>query len=415
MSAADSSSRLFAFLLFAQITLLFMVQPCFAYSSPPHSIVGAHNSLSAPALHLVPCKNSTPDSYENPVSCAEAELITIYPSVDDRISSDSPANALWSYAYSASDQDKQITDSDGCISYYHKTFQQAVFFPGIIIYFGNSTYMVRNISASPAVIPQPALLSASGARANISLSGIMIFEYIFDSTIGYMECVNGSCGCSEMIMPSRPINITRQVESNLTYDIEGTAPLYFLSKPVLGEQWESNPRFQGLVFSNRKFYSVSILDNRIETGPVRFYSFSIANITNSSNSAWKVVSSRLFNLTNISVQEERVNSIPASIQEGNSSFFYIYSFDSIISGAGRHNLTILLSDHFLANFSSEFQVQNRLLTYGNISAEDGSQNISNRNLYRPSLPIAQQEASTLIMGFAGVLGLLVLFIALFNK
>lgn len=397
----------FVFALIMLTTLLF------SYSYPPHLEVKMHNDALAPSLLNSRCLNRTTPTYENPIECAEAELLTVYPSVDSRISSEKNVRVLWRYALSYTSQDKTVT-IDGCTSYFHKTAQDAELIANLSASFMNKTYVLENVSGNPLVLPIPLneLNKTDGSNLTLSLTGSIIFHYMFDRTISYLECdENGSCTCNENVYPSVPMNITRIINSNLTYEVEGGPLVHFLSKPVLHEQWIQNSQFEDLVFSKRRFYIASISLNNLSFGSAQFYYF---NITEDPSRAWKISSYPASNFFNLSEEEVRTITSPVPIQQGNFSHKYIYIFNSSYSALGPHNITLNITDQFENNFSKRFEITNRLLTASGSFGEDNSTNISDKTIYRPSSPPSNSSFSLIIAGL-GTLAIVVLVLALLKK
>lgn len=383
-----------------------------AYNYPPHAEVNMHNDAIANLLLNSSCINKTATNYDNPIGCAEAELLTAYPSVDYRISAEHETFLLWRYAYYASSESKKIT-LDGCTSYYHKTYQNhADIFANFTAIFQNKTYS-ENITENPFLLPAPLneLNKTQGENITLNLSGEIVFYYILDKTISTLVCdENGSCSCKEIIYPSVHFNITRNLESTLIYEVEGGSVLHFLSKPVLHEQWAKNSKFEEFVFSKRKFFFVNILLNNKTFAIAEFYSF---NITNGTFNEWRIFSNHISNLSNMSMQETDQISNPAPIQKYDENFSHIYVFDSQYSAFGRHNITLVLSDHFGNNFSEKLEITNRVLTINNEISEEGDLNISNSNYFRPSVSPMEKK---IIMHVAsmGILGLLILIVVVFH-
>lgn len=397
-------SGLFAFLVFLPLS--------FAYSYPPHALVQSHNDLLAASLLGDDCLNRSSPTYSDPVICAEMELLTIYPSVDNSISADNESWILWRYAYDASSQDSTYTDAHGCTSYYHKTFQWAEYSANFSFHFRNQSYSVVS-TENPKSIPFPSdtLNESQGDNITIVLEGKIVFRYRFDHTVSSWVCVNNSCSCEETVYPSEAFNITRDLESNLSYIVEAGSPLHFLNKPVLYEQWKGDPQFEDLVFSKRRFYLASLSLENSTYANASIYEF---NITNVSSDAWRIVSTPVYNSTNMGMEEIPNFSIPVPLEDANDSFTYLYVFDSNPDFLGPHNYTLNFTDMFGNRFSKKFNITTRLLTLGNSTGEDGSQDISDRSLYRPSSPI-QEKGFSFITVSLGALGFLILAMLVLRK
>lgn len=397
---------------FAFFCLALFLFPLFAYVSPPHGVVSGHNDELAPSLLDSGCINPGDPTYEDPITCAEFALLSAYPSVDSRISAGEQAFLLWRYAYAASSKSRTITGADGCIDYYHKTYQGANVSANISALFRNNTYYTADIAEENPValpVPQNELNETQGDSITITLKGKIIFRYILDKTLSHLECdENGSCRCSETVYPSEPFNITRTAESNLIYEVEGGALLHFLNKPALREQWFKNSKFEDFVFSKRKFYSSGLLLNGSQIGTASLYEFSI---TDDSFDVWRVISHRTSNFSGLGATETQAFTIPIPIEENNDAFTSIYIFNSSYSALGPHNLTLVLIDHFGNVFSREFGITNRMLTFNGSRAEDGSTGISDRNYFRPSSASGEKNITLLVAGFGffGVLALTLIF------
>lgn len=384
----------------------------FAYTDPPHALVQSHNDALAPSLLPSSCLNRINTSYEKPIACAEAELVAVYPSVDERLSSERASKALWRYAAEHSDQSKTVTDEYGCKSYYHKTFESFSLSSNLTLKWRNSTYMLENITADPVELPASVLQEAEGGNITLILDTEMVFEYSFDKTVGQHVCVNDSCYCQETSYPSETIPLPRSITSNRTYEVEGGSLLHFLSKPVLREQWASDASFEDLVFSDRKFYRALLSRGNETLAQADFYAF---NITNDSFGAWSINSSPVSDFVNMSEAENRIDAIPKAVEAGSKSFFYVYVFDASPQGLGWQNVSINLTDDFSNNFSKQFAFANRLLTFANSTAEDGSANISNASVFRPSLAAEEEIHPPMTLAYLGILGMVIFLAIVFNR
>ncbi len=419
MKFVRSCAFLIPFVRFALFYVLFfstLTSSLSAYGYPPHELVSGHNNALAPSLLGSSCAEESNPDYDDPIACAEIELVSVYPSVDSRISADKDTYALWRYAHDASSEDRIVTGADGCTSYYHKTYQgTANIYANLSVFFRNSTYFLDNITGNnpvPLPITRATLNATQGDNLTAIVSGKITFHYILDKTIGYQSCDgNGSCTCLETVYPSEPMNITRSVSSNLSYEVEGGSLLHFLSKPVLREQWEKNSQFEDIVFSKRKFHSAALLMNNLVIGNATFYAF---NITNDSYGVWRIISFPVSNFTNMSGNEMEVRTTPIPLEEANDSFVLLYVFKSSYSAFGPHNLDLAMHDHFGNTVQQTFGITNRRHTFGNSSGENGEQNISDRDFYRPSAQYMTRDFTLLTAGL-GTIGALILVLVLFRR
>ncbi len=396
------------------IALLILLAACsFAYVQPPFSNVSEHNDALAPFLLNSTCLDDnatrTP-TYDNPISCAEMELLTAYPSVDRRISGEQDASLLWRYAYGAEHYMERTVDTGECLNTYQEFLHN-------VTPIANTTLLaVRNytfsLDSNPAYVPAAALAPAIGQNATFRLEGALVFAYMRVSTVGTYYCNQENvCTCVYNVYVDY-VNFTRDFRQNLTYDVEGGAVPHFLATPALAEQWARNNLFGDLAFSNREFYFANLTLDNATLGTARMRSF---NITNGSSGAWGIISSPETNSTNLDVVQTRTTRfVPATVDDSGKAFNYVYSFSSSYSGTGTHNLTLSFGDEFGNNFSRNFTIASRLLTFSNSTGEDGSTNISDRSVYRPSAPPIEMSFSPMAPGI-GVLGALILLFLLFRK
>ncbi|MDD5337105.1 MAG: hypothetical protein PHS02_01340 [Candidatus ainarchaeum sp.] len=391
--------------------MLLLLLSCAQACVPFHSNVSIHNNLLAPALLGSECLNRTEPDFNNPIACSEAQLLTVYPSVDSRISSGLPSYVLWRYASEATLQRMKVTDSHGCESTYTKTPLFQSISVDLRADFMNETYIRENISENPILIPVPlsALSFTDGSNITLELNGTFFFQYSYYELKSSWSCNElGVCGCSQQ--PSGYFfNITKNISSNLSYEVEGGPVLHFLSKPVLYEQWAGNPVFEDMVFSKRKFCNVSILLNNITLNSSQLYSF---EITNDSSDAWHIISAPMN--PSLGWREIHEYSTPIQIESYPEAFSYINIFTKDYSAQGKHNITIILQDQFNSSFSQRFGIVSRFLTIDDSLGEDNSTNISDSDLYRPSAKPSETGYAPLLLGLS-LAGLALFIIIFFRK
>ncbi len=397
-----------------KIILFFLIflSTVFACVYAPHLNVIEHNDALAPSLLADNCITPSNSTYDNPIVCAEMNLLTIYPSTDERISSDVDTRVLWRYAYKAVDKELSIT-AGCCTSHYYKIFNGVSVLANLTAHFKNQIYYSSIINQNPASIPisQNILNMSEWDNLTIILNGTILFHYILNKDIHtpiYDE--NNSCSCASNYL-TEPFNITRSIKSNLTYTVEGGSPIYFLSKPILREQWTKNSLLEEFVFSNRKFQCIRFFIGDQQLGIANLYSFSIIN---NSFGVWRVVSQSVSNSTNLTLQEITQRTIPAQFEIENKSFLYTYVFNTTYNSSGLKRFSLNITDHFNANYTDIFEIANRLLTYDNSTAENRSTNITDLNIYRPSALHSETRVSFIVANI-GMIGAFILILFLSRK
>ncbi|MEW6528486.1 MAG: hypothetical protein AB1391_01210 [Candidatus Micrarchaeota archaeon] len=378
----------------------------------PHSNISEHNNALAPLFLNSTCVHVSSPTYSNPIICAEISLLTLYPSVDDRISSNVKTYALWRYAYKAADEDETISN-DCCTSHYYKIFKNASVFANLSAFFRNQTYSANIVDQNPVNIPilQNILNASEWDNATFILDGTITFHYIlnaYEETPVYDE--NDSCSCIST-HSNTPFDITRGVKSNLTYIVESGSPLYFLNKPILREQWSKNSLLEQFSFANMKFACVGFFKGDQELGIANLYSF---NITNDSLGVWGIISSNISDSVNITVQEVAEKITPIQFEAENRTYQYTYVFNTTYIAYGVNQFSLNITDHFNSNYTTAFKIANRLLTHHNLTAENGSTNITNLDVYRPSAPHSEIQFS-IIVGNISLIGVLIVLLFLIKN
>lgn len=235
-----------------------------------------------------------------------------------------------------------------------------------VLYDLNATFSFSNrtetVKFNSTLVPVPdsilaEMKNSSGADVlNVSVLGSVLFVYeINDRGFGVSDC--GSNYVS--------FNASIPVSANRSFQVAGANRLFFLTAPVLGEQWFRNNRFNLIVLSQSPIYhaETSLNGNFLRNFSIRNFSVvagpggiqQIVSTLNVNDSGW----SEAKNLT-----------APAPLQEQNRSFAFIYEFNTTYEGLGRNNLSISINDSFLGYDQFNMSILSRMLSYaGNITEE----------------------------------------------
>ncbi len=418
-----STLALFAFLLLLLAHLAFSL----SYKEPPIENMSRLNSeaLANPQAmqsnFLSGLQKSTA-TVGDPIEAAGAKLIKLDPSVDDAVSDGLPPKVIWVWAESHAQSVSQSPDLQKCSDGITLDFKERT----ISALFNFSLGSQSRTSASTELmldVPFSAQeLGAAGPYENLSVTLDSELDFIYGKTTYhyvYLPCSEG--GGKDICVPECVLysinageaNFSRKFHSAMNYTVESGQVLFFLSKPVLGEQWYRNNLFDALAFSKRIFYKAVAKMNDEEIGNATSYLF---DFYNDSLGIYyiKTVGDRKGN--NSILAEHRSIFYPKTIENASDRFSYLYEINSSYSGIGKNNLTVILFDRFGKSFRKTYEIKSRALTYGGNKVEAISSKLDagdKEGLWsgvlspenaRPSAPYLQNNLTSVIIGI-GILGI----------
>ncbi len=261
-------------------------------------------------------------------------------------------------------------------------------------------------------IPDDMLSAMQGSSGSDNLSvyihGDVNITYQFD-----IESPSG-LGCADnFISQSGSIPISQ----NFTYTVYGTNHLFFLSAPVLGEQWFRDNQFDVVVLSQDPLSSASVQLNGIAsnstlvwfenaTGPygmLRFRSLNqsmLANLTDMDNQSPPNPAIRWSELVSNS------SFIPYPLESQNHPFMFVYEFNTSYSGLGTNNLSLTVNDACGGSESYNASLLSRMLSYNGNTLENGSP--IDANISRGSAPFNEDTLNRTAVSFGLVAVILLL-------
>lgn len=287
-------------------------------------------------------------------------------------------------------------DNDSCAEFENRTFVE---------YDIDVTFTFRNISEivnySSNVVPVPENIrdvmrnSSGDENLTVSFEGNVIFIYEINDREFLGDCNDNYT------------NVTASISFalNRSFVVGGEQKLFFLSSPILREQWFRNNQFNVVLLSQSPLYYVGISMDGAQSKNATLREF--YNITDSYGLMY-IIS----NKTNETWwSESRMNSTtPTPLQKDNNSFSYAYEFYHDYSALGKHNLSIVVNDSFLGFSSYKDTLLSRMLSYDGTTMENGSP--VDEDISRKSTGFKRQEIGSfeLSLGFVA----LVLFLAFLN-
>ena len=372
-----------------------MLALSFAYVDPPIAEVMGHN-LDTAFLHSL--TNRTPADLEltngHPVYF-NATLIGVFPSVEDRIPADpSPYEhkILWTWG------EDYLPSINKTFNVTDPVTNETTICYDVPLTLVNTTYtfriIVNNISGLPYGKP-PSDISAFDFPLDASqleeINATEKVEVRLEYKVVYRYSnSNSPCGPVED-------SFTIYEQSELHYYVENGNVVFFTARPVLGEQWFQNNHFDNLIFSKKKFYKAEMYLDGNETGNASIYNFSI--YTDSFGTMF-INTSRENNYTNATLDEYNETYTPTPLLEENETFRYLYEENYTYEGIGYHNLTIVLTDHFLHTYTYNRTLSSRALSPGELGETNLSGLLagnSTQNLTRPNYVQPPQQLNQILI------------------
>lgn len=357
----------------------------------------------------------SPPTIDNPIEAADAMLIKLDPSVDNFISAEKLPKLIWVWAEKHAEEVNIPADLQSCTDGVNLRFKSRTINPHIEFLFNGNNRTVNDSSFSIDVPFSTEELSVNAPYQNISVLLSGEFNFLYDRTVlhyQYLQCSEG--GAAEGCVPSCELysidsdiaNFSKKFSSNLTYVVEGANTLFFLTKPVLREQWHRNNLFDSLVFSNKVFYRSVILFNEEKISNTSIYDFDLYNDSIGIYYIKTINKSDDVNDTSTIMKESTGLFSPHTIQNQVYSYSYLYQVNATYRGVGKNNITLLLIDRFLNNATKKEQINSRTLSLDGVPREGSS----STDFTRPNIISNNQTITSVIVG-VGILGVF-LFIVL---
>ncbi len=360
------------------IVLLLLLSTAFSalYSDPPLANVTAHNLAIAASLNdsYMPAigVNGTVDLNGTVLStmAASVKLVAMEPSVDNATY---PASSILIFAWGAG---AQLAPGGNCT-------QPSVSRSAAVSFaFQNASDVVVTDSN---VVPVPQDIVAAMANT----SGMDPLQVRINATFDFLYG-DQAPGCSA--------NSSLVVTDAMNWTVEGNRTLFFLSAPVLGEQWYMDNEFDTVLFSDSRVYKGAITGPGDQSYQFRLYAF---NVTNDSYGAWHVVSVPLGPAGGVAGYQ--AFNTPTALAHDNFTYAYLYGFNYSYQGIGENTLSLEEESFFGDNHSFQQELLSRMLSYSGNTTELGGP--SSPSDSRPSLAFSTETIRTvaLSLGLVGVL------------
>lgn len=379
------------------------------YTYPPFGEVNLHNeniSLQSIYLNQSSLSWSSP-TFEDPILFANASLLFLSPAVDTRISANNLTTLWWVWAEKHEEEVWEDDSDDGCSD--RLIFSDFELSGLINFIFKNITKSINISKELEFNLSTPfSTDELNKANGTDNLTANLTAELNFIYVLEVRECVGFPiCGCAPVDIQN--IEFKKPLSSQLTYTVEGGSVLFFLSAPVLREQWFKNNHFDNIVSTKRILYRGDVEMNNNNLSWFTFYMF---NISEDEYGIWRIVSIKNYSTSNMTALEYAGVITPAPLEHENETFIYINIFNVSYDGIGVNNLRLIVIDHFGNLFVSESEIASRTLSYGGNNSEDGISH--NKNEMRKSAAdlLYKLMLEPLSLSILGIL--LIVFLA-FNR
>ena len=297
------------------------------------------------------------------------KLVKITPSIEGSISAEEQNYLLYSSSISLYAKDTFLDPDSGC----GKRLVNASIELNFIFTINNQSKSVSYSLTDSEALPTNILVPFSEnelslADANDSLKTLLEWSVIArynDYSVSEQVDGNGNTikECSFAGTKSDSFSGT----SNISYKLEGGNLLFFLSKPVLKEQWHKNNHFDSVILSKRRFYKGEIFKNEEQLHSAQLYLF------DTSYDQYGLLDIILVkNISNeLLLSEVIAYNFPVPLESTNESFSYVYMFNSTYEGIGKNNLTVKLYDTFGNEFTQTYEITSKMIGFGGNNSEEG--------------------------------------------
>ena len=376
-----------------------LAQLLFAYAGPPLEEVGAHNSGIAAGL-LNYSDPYVPELTRFEPAHVNMSTATPWPAVGGRVPSNF-TEVYWAWAEEYLDGNVvRWTTDRGCEREVRMTLMGR---NSSVEYY--NIFQGQNRSAGIGMDEQPLPVLFAYAELDNSTGNDTIefmleweFEYLYWVEVLKWQdeenCVNGSCDCVDAFHSDEMVSITVGGKDTKEYFVDAGVPEFMVVKPLLGEQWHMNNRFDCLVFSKRKiYYGEKFLDGN-SSAEARIYNFSIME---DALGVWHIEAEEVSNFSNMSFAEEDGGVYsPVPLLQENESFAFAYLSYFAYGGVGRHNLTVEVKDWYGNGFNYTEEILSRKLSHSGGYGEDGLP-VSGSGDYRPSYAAPEGELGKVLI------------------
>ena len=341
-----------------------------------------------------------------PIYFVNLTILTIDPSVDNRINYGRLPDVLWisKAGYTSSFEDQIFTYPLGACEDVISTRKWVLvdYRKNVVgkFYFRNITKEV-NVDSNNFVIPftREELATSENDTLLVNMSANFEFEYNIEYNT-YTDFFDEGCVIDKEV--NETITITKNAFSSKEYLVEGEEILYFLEKPVLKEQWFKNNRFDLVVLANKELKYIEIRKNNSTIGTAGFHEFEVET---DEHGIKKIISNQTNNENGTQTTKQYTKTLPKGLEKQNKTFYIAYQINSSYEGIGNNALGLFLED----DFGGEVKIEEQLLSRALSNTELGFANSNEIELSRQNFTTKDKEIdfTYLELGAVGLLALII--------
>ncbi len=382
------------------------------YEDPPIQEVLFHNQQIAPQLvDFVPPGMEGVPTFQEPVSYASMKLLSIDPSVDDRIAAEDEHFLIWTWGEHHGERfEKEV--GGGCDGHENVDIKRATGEPKV---YGNITFKFKGrtkvveVDKGKTIVEVPFRTSELWVtdghnELRATLDGKIEFPYQITHVRWEEECEtdeegNEDCDCEKTTSTS-DATVVKEFYSSIAYTVEGGNVLFFTFQPPITEQWTQNNHFNNLVFSKRKFYRFVFYIDGMEYGRRQLYTFDTYDDV---YGVWYIESEKDEYGDGESEETWYKNNVkPYLIEEMPETFCYIYRCDfPHYPSFGPKIISAEAYDHFLRTYKHDKYIAHRENTAGNFYGDV---------FYRPSVSYDYGRINMVYFAFPFLVVILLLLV-----
>lgn len=385
------------------ILFLFLISIVFSYSDPPLEDVLEHNENVSFYLFSYSLFSTLEQSPSNPdyLAYGNMELLSISPSVGDRIPSSRESFLFWTSNFSLYETLPEICG----IKFNSQTINYTLNFT-----FRDKSKLLSGSVSSPNELSYYIKIPFSESELNLSQADDELeIKLDWENTLIYkdynMVCTSlpqGGMSCICKSVGNEYVQLSG--EDSLSYYVDGGQVIHFLSKPVLKEQWHQNNHFDSIVVSNRQFYKARTTINKESiTSSFILYEF---NVSADQFGIQSIVPIKI-QINDSNYSEFKTIIQPFPLEKKNDTFSFVYQFNSTYVGFGENSLEITLTDYFGNLFSFNHTILSTMLTYDKNLSESGEIIDPVKEEYRGSTAYSTEELTSVLIP-ASILSLLII-------
>ncbi len=360
------------------------------FLDPPFDEVHITNgNVSSTLQETFLSQNERSPTIDDPIRSVGGTILTADPSVDQSISIDHIPMVIWVTGEEHEDSLVQEPDFVACTDGTTLTFVSQNQSLHLNFTYNGISKIIDNLTSFEVEVPfNESELAVPETPQNLTITLEGSYYFTYDAHINhyqYLTCSDeeGVCvpSCDLYSVEDTTETFERPINASLVYNVESGSALFFLSRPILREQWYRNNQFNVITAAKRIFYRAEVFLDGNSTGSAQLYEF---NITTDEYGIAHIVSIPSTLNKTIVFSEFNQSIVLYPLQATNETLSRVYQINSTYTGIGEHVLLLILTDRFLTQFNTSEVIVSRLLTV-NKNHTENDEIQENRSIARESM------------------------------